>query len=63
MAKLTPLQRAIREAGKKLPFKSANDTNEMLEFAADDMAEAYQIGAEEAQHEIVRRLMAIEAEQ
>lgn len=43
-------------ATKRLPFKSEKATNAMLEYAAGDMAEAYRIGAEEAQGEIIRRM-------
>src|SRR5580693_10669840 len=43
-------------ATKRLPFKSENATEKMLEFAAGSMAEAYRIGAEEAQSEIIGRL-------
>lgn len=53
---MTDLEKAIRAAGKKLPFKSTKQQNELLQYAADDMADAYRIGAEEAQQEIVTRL-------
>jgi hypothetical protein len=43
-------------ATKRLPFSSEKSTNALLEYAACDMAEAYRIGAEEAQSEIIRRL-------
>lgn len=56
-AKPTALDKAIRIAGKKLPFKSAKQTNEMLEMFVGDFAEAYRVGAEEAQREIVARLV------
>ncbi len=48
--------KAIQVAKKRMPFKSAKQQNAMLEFAADDLAEAYRIGAEEAQQEILVRL-------
>lgn len=63
MPKPTPLDKAIREAGKRLPFKSAKQQNEMLEFAADDLADAYRIGAEEAQREIIQRLRDLAAKE
>jgi hypothetical protein len=47
---------AIRKAEKQLPFRSSKQQNELLEFAADDKADAYRIGAEESQGQIVRRL-------
>lgn len=53
------LDKAIRAAGKKLPLRPEKARNAMLEYAADDKAEAYQIGAEEAQGEILSRLHAI----
>lgn len=53
---LSVIDKAIREAGKKLPFTSRKSQNEILEYAADDLADAYRIGAEEAQREIVTRL-------
>lgn len=56
MPKTTPLTQAIRAASKRLPFTPRKQQNAMLEFAADDLADAYRIGAEEAQREIVMRL-------
>jgi uncharacterized protein YaiL (DUF2058 family) len=57
MAKtLIVIEKAVREAGKKLPFTSRKSQNEILQYAADDLADAYRIGAEEAQREIVERL-------
>jgi hypothetical protein len=50
------LDKAIRVAGRRLQFASEKQRNEMLGYAASNMAEAYQIGAEEAQGEILRRL-------
>lgn len=47
---------AIRAASKRLPFRSEKAAQSYLEYAADSLAEAYRIGAEEAQGEIVRRL-------
>ncbi len=60
---LTPLEKAIREAQKRLPFKSVKQRNEILSYAADDLAEAYRIGAEEAQGEIVARLRELAAKE
>jgi len=53
---MTPYEKAIREANKRLPFKSHKQTKDLLEFAADDLVDAYRIGAQEAQREIVVRL-------
>lgn len=50
------LSAAIRAAKKKLPIMSDRRLNTNLEWAADSLAEAYRIGAEEAQNEIVGRL-------
>jgi hypothetical protein len=63
MSKLTPLDRAVREAQKKLPFASRKQQNQILEFAAGDLADAYRIGAEEAQREIVTRLRELAAKE
>lgn len=43
-------------ASKRLHFKSKRTTEAMLEFAAGSLTEAYRIGAEEAQSEIMRRI-------
>jgi hypothetical protein len=53
---------AVKAAGRRLPFKSEKATNALLEYAAGDMAEAYRIGAEEAQSEIIRRLLTLNVE-
>lgn len=63
VARLTPLDKAIRAAGKRLPFKPAKQQNELLEYAADDLADAYRIGAEEAQGEIIARLQELKAKE
>jgi hypothetical protein len=55
-AVLKMLDKAIRAAGRKLSFRSGKSRNTILEYAAEDRAEAYQIGAEEAQGEILDRL-------
>lgn len=59
----TPYDKAIKEAAKKLPFNSRKQQNEILEYAADDLADAYRIGAEEAQREILRRLRELQAKE
>jgi len=56
---LKMIDKAIRAAGRKLPLRSERDREKMLEYAATNMAEAYQIGAEEAQGEILNRLQEI----
>lgn len=53
------IDKAIRAVERQLPFKSARARNAMLSYAADDMADAYLIGAEEAQGEFLARLQAI----
>jgi hypothetical protein len=58
-AALKIIDKAIRAVERKLPFKSAKHRNEMLSYAADDMADAYLIGAEEAQGEFLSRLQSI----
>ena len=54
--KQVSLSRVLRAAGKKIPFASEKRQNDVLEFACGTLAEAYRIGAEEAQGEILRRL-------
>lgn len=56
------MRKVVKAAGKRLPFKSEKSTNALLEYAAGDMAEAYRIGAEEAQSEIIRRLLTLNVE-
>lgn len=46
-------------ATKRLPLKTEGTIQKMLEFAAGSLAEAYVIGADEAQSEIIRRLQAL----
>ena len=58
-AALKIIDKAIRAVEMKLPFKSPKARNEMLNYAAEDMADAYLIGAEEAQGEFLARLQAI----
>lgn len=56
---LKVIDKAIRAVERKIPFKSEKARNEMLSYAANDMAEAYEIGAEEAQGEFLSRLQSI----
>ena len=58
-AALKVINKAIRAVERKLPFKSAKARNEMLSYAAGDLADAYLIGAEEAQGEFLARLQSI----
>ena len=51
-----PKHKVLLAASKKLPMVSDRVLRERLEWAADDMADAYRIGAQEAQAEIVARL-------
>lgn len=60
MSVQTDIQRAIKAAEKKLPFRTTKQQNALLEYAADDLADAYRIGAEEAQQEILTRLRLLE---
>lgn len=50
------LSAAIKTAKKRLRFMPERRQNENLEHAACSLAEAYRIGAEEAQQEILNRL-------
>lgn len=50
---------AVKAAKKRLPIKPTRALNQILDFAAGDKAEAYRLGAEEAQREIVTRLSAL----
>lgn len=60
---MTDLDKAIKAASKRLHFKSEKQTEAMLEYAAGTMTEAYRIGAEEAQGEIIGRLMSLKREE
>lgn len=55
------IDKCIRAALRRIPFSSEKRQNQMLEFCAGSLAEAYRLGAEEAQQEIVSRLRQIEA--
>lgn len=59
MSKKTDLQRAIDAASKRLPILSERKLNGNLEMFCGSFAEAYKIGAEEAQREIISRLREI----
>lgn len=58
-AALRVIDKAIRAVERKIHFRSEKARNDMLKYAASDMAEAYQIGVEEAQGEFLSRLQAI----
>lgn len=60
-AVLVSLARVLRIAGAQLPFRSDRTMNELLDQAADTQAEAYRIGAEEAQGAILERLRRLAA--
>jgi len=47
---------ALRAVRSKLPILSEKKLQEQLEYAVGSLAEAYRIGAEEAQHVIVVRI-------
>lgn len=53
-------RKAIVEAGKRLKFLPERVMERQLDYAAGTMAEAYRIGAEEAQGEIIRRLQVLQ---
>lgn len=59
---LAVIKKAIRVAGKKLRIHSDKTLNQNLEFCCGDLAEAYRVGAEEAQHAIVDRLVRLSLE-
>lgn len=50
---------ALRAATKKLPLKRAREIEENLSYFCGSMAEAYRVGAEEAQREIAGRIRAL----
>jgi transcription elongation GreA/GreB family factor len=53
-------RKALTEAGKKIKVLPARNLNDQLEYAAGDLAEAYRIGVEEAQGEILSRLRTLQ---
>jgi hypothetical protein len=55
------LRRAIKAASKKIRLLGNRLLNANLECCCGDMAEAYQVGVEEAQGEIISRLMELQA--
>lgn len=55
------LGKAISAARKKVRILSRKPLNQNLSFCCDDLADAYETGAREAQMEIVDRLLALEA--
>jgi len=56
---MNDIDKAIKAASKKMPLASVKQRNTNLELTGCDMAEAYEIGVEECQREIVTRLMAL----
>lgn len=58
-AALKVIDKAIRAVERKLPFRSEKARNEMLSYTCGDLADAYLIGAEEAQGEFLARLQSI----
>lgn len=59
-AAVSAVRKAKRAVAKRLSFKSEKQQNEMLAYAAGSLAEAYRIGAEEAQTEFLYRLDQLE---
>jgi hypothetical protein len=55
------LGKAIRAARKRIAILPAKKLNHNLEFACGDLAEAFECGVQEAQMEIVDRLLELEA--
>jgi hypothetical protein len=58
---MNDIKKAIEVARKKIRILSPKALNQNLSFACDDMADAFRCGVEEAQMEILDRLLAIEA--
>jgi hypothetical protein len=56
--RITKMQ-ALRAARARLPLRGDKAINENLSWFADSLAEAYRVGAAEAQQEIVRRIASI----
>ncbi len=50
----------VREAGKKIRILPDRALRQNLEYAGLDEVEAYKLGVEEAQHDIMARLDAIQ---
>lgn len=55
------LGKAISAARKKVRILARKPLNQNLEFCCGDLADAYETGVQEAQMEIVDRLLALEA--
>lgn len=53
---LKALNAALKAASRKIALASVKHRNANLEMCAGDLAEAYEIGVEEAQSEIVERI-------
>jgi hypothetical protein len=54
------IKKAVSILSKRLKFRSDKQLRDNLEFAADDLAHAYKIGAEEAQGELISRIRQME---
>lgn len=54
-------RKALGEARKKIKILPDRKLEENLEYAAGSLAEAYRIGVEEAQGEIITRLQGLQA--
>jgi len=59
MSELISRSRALQVARKKLPFMSEAKIEANMEMACLTVAEAFKCGAEEAQYEIVNRLLGL----
>jgi hypothetical protein len=57
---LKTIDKALRAATRKMHFRSDAQLKRNLEFACMDTMEAYKLGVEECQGEIVRRLQEIQ---
>ncbi len=55
------IDKAIAAVKKRIPLTSRKQRNEALSYACDDLAEAYEIGVEECQREMLHRLLEIKA--
>ena len=53
-------RKAVKAAKKKVHTLGDKKLNENLEYACGSLAEAYRVGVEEAQGEIVSRLMELQ---
>lgn len=57
--RLKALNAAVKAARKKIRVLSDKKLNENLGYACDDFAEAYNVGVQEAQMEILDRLLVL----